>query len=396
MNSSKTYKWIVVGAGPHGVHLVSSLLRQGVARSKIALLDRHPEPLFLWKQQTARLAMSHLRSPAVHHLGKSPWSLIDFAQERFGHRRNWSASPYQRPSYKVFQAHCDFVLEEQSIPEIFIPCEVQTIKRGSSGTLTLKTDQGTLHAEHVVLSVGQASPRVPEWALGNPLIQHLLSAEWKKVKGRVAIVGAGMTACQFCLAHHKKFESTHLIAPKWPDVSDFDADPCWLGPKCLNESFMNATAQAKRQQIHIARRQGSINQTVCHQLQAAIDSGSVIFHTARVVSAEGAKIRLDSGECLTFDHVILGTGFEKKRPGGQLVDDLIDELDLPVGPCGYPQLSQHLEWTRGLYVTGGLAELSLGPVSRNISGGRKATKLILESITSNKSRDENSTMRSLV
>jgi hypothetical protein len=39
-----------------------------------------------------------------------------------------------------------------------------------------------------------------------------------------------------------------------------------------------------------------------------------------------------------------------------------------------------LQWGPGLYVTGALAELEMGPISRNISGARQAAERIVNSL----------------
>jgi hypothetical protein len=40
--------------------------------------------------------------------------------------------------------------------------------------------------------------------------------------------------------------------------------------------------------------------------------------------------------------------------------------------CGFPAPTRSLEWAPGLYVTGALAELELGPTAPNIAGARSA------------------------
>ncbi|PAW26688.1 hypothetical protein BKC07_23530 [Peribacillus simplex] len=47
--------------------------------------------------------------------------------------------------------------------------------------------------------------------------------------------------------------------------------------------------------------------------------------------------------------------------------------------CGYPIVSQSLQWGLGLYVTGALAELEMLPISRHISGARQAAERIVNS-----------------
>jgi hypothetical protein len=50
---------------------------------------------------------------------------------------------------------------------------------------------------------------------------------------------------------------------------------------------------------------------------------------------------------------------------------------LPCAGCGYPLVSPRLEWASGLFVTGPLAELELGPTARNIAGARAAGERLL-------------------
>jgi hypothetical protein len=87
-------------------------------------------------------------------------------------------------------------------------------------------------------------------------------------------------------------------------------------------------------------------------------------------------LTLSSGEAIQTDRVILATGFDPKRPGGKWLDDAIAEYDLPVADCGYPIVDDCLQWREGLYTTGPLAELEVGPVARNIIGARLAAERI--------------------
>ena len=48
--------------------------------------------------------------------------------------------------------------------------------------------------------------------------------------------------------------------------------------------------------------------------------------------------------------------------------------------CGYPIVDSELRWHPRIYVSGPLAELELGPVSRNIAGARRAGDRIVDAI----------------
>jgi hypothetical protein len=78
------------------------------------------------------------------------------------------------------------------------------------------------------------------------------------------------------------------------------------------------------------------------------------------------------GRTLRAEQVLLATGFDGRRPGGAWLDHAIEACELPVAPCGYPVVTPGLQWAPGLYLTGALAELELGPVARNIAGARHA------------------------
>ena len=79
---------------------------------------------------------------------------------------------------------------------------------------------------------------------------------------------------------------------------------------------------------------------------------------------------------MEVEQLALACGFKNKRPGGILVDRLIKEEGLTTAPCGFPIIDSGLQWGPGLFVTGWLAELELGPLARNIVGARMAADRI--------------------
>ncbi|GAA2712568.1 hypothetical protein GCM10009865_38810 [Aeromicrobium ponti] len=78
--------------------------------------------------------------------------------------------------------------------------------------------------------------------------------------------------------------------------------------------------------------------------------------------------------------VVFATVFRPSRPGGSWLEKAIEKFGLPCANCGYPIVSQSLEWCPHLYVTGPLAELGIGPIIRNISGARQAAERIVRSV----------------
>jgi len=51
---------------------------------------------------------------------------------------------------------------------------------------------------------------------------------------------------------------------------------------------------------------------------------------------------------------------------------------LPCASCGYPIVDTALRWHPHVHVSGPLAELELGPASRNIAGARMAADRLVE------------------
>jgi len=127
-------------------------------------------------------------------------------------------------------------------------------------------------------------------------------------------------------------------------------------------------------------------------LEEAVACGKIHWHVAGVVSANETtngkyQLRLDNGQDIAADEIILATGLGKRPPGFSIVNPLADETGLPLSPCGYPLVTPSLEWkllesesssgtSSKIFVAGGLAELELGPSARNVAGARMAAERI--------------------
>lgn len=159
-------------------------------------------------------------------------------------------------------------------------------------------------------------------------------------------------------------------------IEDFDSPAGWVGPKELRGFQREPDLVRRRELITGARRPGSMPNDVAQRLKHAERAGLLRVQPGEVrqatCMAEGA-IRLTlADQTLTTQRVLLATGFAPQRPGGAWLDHAIATYDLPLAPCGYPVVAPSLAWAPGLYVTGALAELELGPVARNIAGARHA------------------------
>jgi len=92
------------------------------------------------------------------------------------------------------------------------------------------------------------------------------------------------------------------------------------------------------------------------------------------------RLRLAAQRDILAARVVLATGFEQSRPGGPWLDATIEALGLPCAECGYPRLDAALRWHPRIHVSGPLAELEVGPASRNIAGARMAADRVLRAV----------------
>jgi len=180
-----------------------------------------------------------------------------------------------------------------------------------------------------------------------------------------------------------------LVAPHEARVHLFDSEPGWQGAKYMTDYRKVTSWSTRRDIIREARHAGSMTQSVHRALRRAIQEDAVILHTTQVHAFEDGVLKTEDAS-INVDHVLLATGFEPHRPGGAMVDQLRDQHDLPVSPCGFPIVDRTLRWHPRIFVTGPLAELELGPVSRNISGARRAAERIVSHVCGSPSHQSTS------
>ena len=195
------------------------------------------------------------------------------------------------------------------------------------------------------------------------------------------MVGGGISAGQVALRLQDEGHEVHLVSRHEMKEHQFDSDPGWLGPKYMAGFEKEKDLSKRRQLISGARHRGSVPPDVNHSLTESIGNGGIKFHESGVSSIgkhqDSVTLNLDDGRSIQIDRILLATGFMPKRPGGKMVDQLITESQLPCAECGYPIVDTDLCWHPRLYVSGPLAELEIGPSSRNISGARSAAKRIV-------------------
>lgn len=374
--------WIIVGGGIHGTHLAARLVGEAkVPHDRIRVIDPQRRLLECWRFNTAKTGMKHLRSPGVHHLDIEAWSLMRSAGKAKHRPPGLLAAPYDRPALEFFNQHCDAVIQEHRLAELHVRARASRCILGAQGAVVEFDGGEKLAAKRVVLAMGAGRhPLIPGWAQGKAvrdLARHIFDPDgWGDLPetGTVAVVGGGISAAQVALQLIAKGYFVELISRHGFREHQFDSDPGWLGPKYMRAFSAQPCYDTRRAMITQARYRGSMPRDVLRALRNAIDQGQIRWHHDEVqdLGVQPSSLFLERHGPLSVDRVLLATGFCGQRPGGAMIDELIASAGLSCAACGYPIVGRDLAWSSGLHVSGPLAELELGPTSRNIAGARRA------------------------
>ena len=380
--------WLIIGGGIHGTHLAHVFLqRGGVPGDRLAILDPHATLLAHWSRLTAAVEMDYLRSPNVHHIGLNPDDLDRYAHSPQGSYLRSYRDPYHRPGYLLFQAHANHVIQTHRLYERLIQGQARGLTRRRDGWW-VETEQGVLAARRVLLAIGRTTTAWPTWArhlqAQGATVYHCFDPDFGRgvlsTWRHAVVVGGGITAAQLALAlAHRQSGMVTLLSRHPLRRAHFDSPSCWNGPKCMTKFAHTRDYRKRRALILEARQRGTMPNDVGRSLDAWFETGAIQLMMGEVIAAvrlsDGeVSLCLSDGRSLRSDCLVLATGFEQTRPGKGWLDRVVDEHGLPTAPCGYPIVDKALQWTTGLYVSGALAELELGPVAPNISGARRAAE----------------------
>lgn len=375
-------EWLVIGGGIHGVHIATRLLADAdIPADRLGIVDPSGRLLERWHACTATTGMTHLRSPSVHHLDLDPLSLQRFAGKRQSRPPGLFAPPFERPSLGLFNAHCHQSAEHFGLADLHIQGRAENCSINADGLTVRLADGRSIEAGNVALAIGSSDQTAwPPWASRtHPRIHHVFEPGfdgWPSSRETVLVVGGGISAGHVALRLLAEGHDVHLASRHALREHQFDSDPGWLGAKYTTCFDHEPDLDRRRAVITKARHRGSVPPDMARSIRRAIARDRIQWHedevTGLVHHPDRLEVELGPDTMLSADRILLATGFETRRPGGTMVDDLIDSAALRCADCGYPIVDSSLRWHSRLYVSGPLAELELGPVSRNIVGARRA------------------------
>ena len=386
-----SFEWLIIGGGIHGVHLAARLIAQGgVPPEQLAIVDPAERLLDRWRTCTQVTGMRHLRSPAVHHLDVHHASLQHYAGKKNIREPKFFAEPYARPALSLFNAHSNQLIRSLGLAELHRRDRVISCRPESRRVRVELDRDGWVESKNVILAIGNSEhPSWPEWApRGHARVHHIFAPGFDgwptQEKERVAVIGGGISAGQVALRLANEGHEVRLVTRHPFRVHQFDSDPGWLGPRVRVDFDRQRRASRRREIITGARHRGSIPPDVSQALRRAIRQGQIVWDQKAVEGIVPAGdllcVRFADGLVVEADRVLLATGFAPNRPGGRMIDELIDFARLPCAECGYPIVDDALHWHRRIRVTGPLAELEVGPISRNIAGARAAGERIVSTV----------------
>ncbi|MEM9177560.1 MAG: FAD-dependent oxidoreductase, partial [Myxococcota bacterium] len=363
-----------------------------------AILDDEAALLERWRRCTRNTGMRYLRSPGVHHLDLASMSLQQFARSGPGRGDDPPFTrPYSRPALDLFDRHCDAVMARYEMETLHV--------RGRANSLEIQAEcvrvgfdargidraPNALEAKRVILALGAPhEPFWPAWAQSVAAVsskagraravRHIFDPGFEldaPARGEtVAVVGAGISGAQVAIRLAREGARVLLLSRHALRIHQFDSDSGWQGPKYMAGFARLKDYDERRSRIRKARHRGSIPRDVHSALCRAQKDGTIQHFAGVEVGAaglSGERVSLDLGDrTLEVDRVLLATGYPSRRPGAGWLDEAIEAHDLPCADCGYPIVDRGLRWHPRVLVTGALAELELGPVSRNLSGARRA------------------------
>ncbi|MEM9038693.1 MAG: FAD-dependent oxidoreductase [Actinomycetota bacterium] len=374
----------VVGAGPNALAVVAHLVASKPSlRERIAVLDPSGEWLRTWRTHFARLEIDVLRSPIVHHPDVDPGALARYVTEE---RLTRSGLPYDPPLTTNFESFCSGVIDRLGLHDLPSAARVCGIGRGDPITLT--TDRGEIRTRHVVWTGNTARPVVPDAFDGvvadDGVVDHGHRVDLRTIPAlagaHVVVVGGGLTAGHLAVAAAARDATVTLVTRRDIVERDFDVEPGWLGPRHLADFSDLEDPQDRLDAALAGRGGGSMPGWMRARLRSEIDAGRLTHVVAPIDRAvrRGDRIDLElDGRTVTADRCWLATG---TRPDVRLDPALAAVVDHHLD--GIPVTDHDLRVGGiGLFVSGRLAMLELGPAAGNLWGARTAARRIGRALT---------------
>ena len=410
------YEYVIIGGGIHGTCLANYLLAEGeYSHQDIRLVEPREQLLASFATKARQCGTRTLRSTFVHHIDTEPFSLESFAEGAGREAELVSTENYpNRPTLNLFLDHARYVIGRRGIDECHLRSRVTGVtKAGTGDRLEVQTDAGSLEACHAVLAIGLGGSRtVPTWGMSLPddaPLVHVWDDEFDPMtaaefSGPTFVVGGGITAGQLACRLSEHTDVT-LLSRHDLEIELTEAHPYWINWRHIEQEIhtLPPGSKARLDRIRAARNDATVPPYVERRLDEARNRGDLEIRYGEVTCAhatgDGLLVWFDDGTTATNAQVVLATGLDPV-PDHPLVRAVAESLSLERGADGFPVLDDRtLAWQgidgsrSAVYVSGALAEPTVGPFARNIVGARRVAERLLASRTKAGSESVSTTSR---
>jgi cation diffusion facilitator CzcD-associated flavoprotein CzcO len=382
----------IVGAGPQALTLVTHLLQKRTKlRHRFLVFDPNGSWLSQWRHQFSAQAIPHLRSPAVHHPDPNSYALRAFAE----HRPDELFSPYDLPGTQLFEDFCTELIRRWQLENCIYPEKVVEILLQKHRFQLILTGGESIIARRVVVATGEGIPQFPIWVdrITSPYppekLCHSSQIDLPSLHlagERILIVGGGLTSGHLAMGAIAQNAKVLLIARRTWQEKLFDADPGWLGPKYLKEFTAESSWYRRWELIQQARNGGSMTPAMMLQLRRLSREDKITLNECcEIVQAiwQDSRwlVKCTNGNVYECDRIWLATGTKFNCEQHSLLKNVLTAYSTEI-VNGLPVLDEYLRF-RGsdFFLMGAFAALQVGPVARNLAGGRMASDRIVRAIT---------------
>lgn len=372
--------WTIIGGGIQGTTVALKLIDEGIKNKQLTIIDPYPSLCEQFNQYTHRISMPYLRSPFVHHIHPQPFHLKQYA--KLNQYTSSYYGPYKRPQRDMFMHHIHDLVHQYNLNECHIQGTASKLNHLKSGHWQIELLNGQqIQTDCVVIANGcNHKPLIPSQFIDIPHATHIFDKNYDpNIESNADhIVGSGISAAHLTLKlihKQKNDKKVHLWFNKNIEIHDFDADPGWLGPKKMNHLMALPSPKARLKLINEERHKGSMPMELFLRLKKQEQAGRLLIHHSPIDEVNDKQI-ISEDKHYHYHQIILATGFHNQICEQPMIKQLIAEESAPINSCGYPLLSEELEWLPKLFVVGGLADLELGPFARNIMGGKEGAERI--------------------
>jgi len=368
--------WTIIGGGIHAVTIAIKLRVAGLPDDKPTIIDPHDSLCEQFDDFSCRIGMPFLRSPHVHHVHPDPFHLKQFAKTN--QYTGATYGKYQRPQRDMFMDHTHKMLHEFDLNQRHIKDFAVNVDKEDGKWKVEMQNHNPVFSDKLVLAIGSNNiPHIPEMYQAHEDVHHIFEDIEIPYETSSHVVGSGITAAHLTLKLIEKSQSSkvHLWMNKSIEVYDFDADPGWLGPKNMTQYREIDSSKERLKVIAQERHKGSMPKELYLRLKKHMQEGDLEIHVNEIQTIQKHKIITEHDE-YQYDHILLATGFKNNIMQMPVIKNFVENINAPLTETKHPSLTENLEWVPGVFVSGALADIELGPFARSFAGGRESASRI--------------------